>query len=123
MGNIGGEILRRFTVYLDYPHKRMILEPHDGTKETFEADMSGLGLIMNDSLTAATVDYVAPGMAAEHAGLVVGDTLVSIDGMPANGAAIREMRKRFRRDGERITLAVRRGGEMQTVTLVLHRVV
>jgi predicted aspartyl protease len=123
VGNIGGEILRRFTVYLDYPHKRMILEPHDGTKETFEADMSGLGLIMNDSLTTATVDYVAPGMAAEHAGLMVGDTLVSIDGMPANGAAIREMRKRFRRDGERITLAVRRGGEMQTVTLVLHRVV
>jgi len=121
IGNIGGDILRRFTVYLDYPHKRMILEPHDGTKEAFEADMSGLGLIMNDSLTSAAVDYVAPGLAAEQVGLAVGDTLVSIDGQPANASAIRELRKRFRRDGERIVLEVRRGGETRTVTLVLRR--
>lgn len=123
IGNIGGDILRRFTVYLDYPHKRMILEPHAGTSEPFEADMSGLGLIMNDSLTTAAVDYVVPGMAATDAGLAVGDTLVSIDGQPANAAAVRELRKRFRRDGERIVLTVRRGGEARTVTLVMRRMV
>jgi S1-C subfamily serine protease len=55
--------------------------------------------------------------------LAVGDTLVSIDGRPANGGAIRELRKRFRRDGERIVLVVRRGGETRTVTLVLRRLV
>ncbi len=123
VGNIGGDILRRFTVYLDYPHKRMILEPRAGADESFEADMSGLGLIMNDSLTTAAVDYLAPGMAATEAGLAVGDTLVTIDGQPANAAAIRELRKRFRRDGERIVLTVRRGGEERTVTLVMRRVV
>jgi S1-C subfamily serine protease len=36
--------------------------------------MSGLMLVMNDSLSAATVDYVVPGSAATDAGLVVGDT-------------------------------------------------
>jgi hypothetical protein len=123
IGNIGGEILRRFTVYLDYPHKRMILEPHAGTNEPIEADMAGIALVMNDSLTSASVDYLAPGSAAASAGLAIGDTLVSIDGQPANAAALREFRKRLRRDGERIVLTVRRGGEFRTVTLVLRRVV
>jgi S1-C subfamily serine protease len=78
---------------------------------------------MNDSLTTAWVDYVVPGAAASDAGLAVGDTLVSIDGKPATGAAIRELRKRFRRNGERIVLTVRGGGKTRTVTLVLRRVV
>jgi len=121
IGNIGGDILRRFTVYLDYANKRMILEPHAGTNEPFEADMSGIMLVMNDSLTTATVDYVTPGSAATDAGLVVGDTLLSVDGQPATGTVIRELRKRFRRDGARIVLTVRRGGEERTVTLVLRR--
>jgi hypothetical protein len=123
VGNIGGEILRRFTVFLDYANKRMILEPHAGTREPFETDMAGFSLLMNDSLTTAWVDYVVPGAAASDAGLAVGDTLVSIDGKPATGAAIRELRKRFRRNGERIVLTVRGGGKTRTVTLVLRRVV
>jgi predicted aspartyl protease len=123
IGNIGGDILRRFTVYLDYPNKRMILEPHAGTNEPFEADMSGIILVMNDSLTTAAVDYVMPGSAGEDAGLAVGDTLLSVDGQPATSPVIRELRKRLRHDGERIVLTVRRGGETKTVTLVLRRLV
>jgi predicted aspartyl protease len=123
VGNIGGEILRRFTVYLDYSNKRIILEPHARTDEPFEADMSGIGLIMDDSLTMAWIDRVAPGSAAADAGLVAGDTLVRVDGRPATAAAIRELRKRFRRDGERIVLVVRRRGNEKTVTLVLRRLV
>jgi len=123
IGNIGGDILRRFTVFLDYANKRMILEPHAGTSEPFEADMSGLALRMNDSLTGASVDYVVPGTPATEAGLAVGDTLVSVDGQPANAKAIRDLRKRFRRAGERIVLTVRRDGKTRTVTLVLRRLV
>lgn len=123
IGNIGGDILRHFTVYLDYANKRMILEPHAGTNEPFEADMSGIMLVMNDSLTTAAIDYVMPGSAGSDAGLAVGDTLLSVDGQPATGAVIRELRQRLRRDGERIVLTVRRGGENKTVTLVLRRLV
>ena len=123
VGNIGGEVLRRFTLFLDYANKRMILEPHAGTNEPFEADMSGLVLLMNDSLTSAVVAGVVPGAAAAEAGVAVGDTLVSIDGQRADGAAIRELRKRFRRAGERIVLTLRSGGKARTVTLVLRRLV
>ena len=40
----------------------MIREPHAGTSEPFEADMSGLALLMNDSLTSASVDYELQGV-------------------------------------------------------------
>jgi hypothetical protein len=123
IGNIGGDILRRFTVYLDYANKRMILEAHAGTNEPFEADMSGIILVMSDSLTTAAIDYVMPGSAGEDAGLAVGDTLLSVDGQPATSPIIRELRKRLRHEGERIVLTVRRGGETKTVTLVLRRLV
>jgi hypothetical protein len=123
IGNIGGDILRRFIVFLDYANKRMILEPHAGTREPFEADMAGFSLLMNDSLTTAWVNFVVPGAAASDAGLAVGDTLVAIDGKPANGTRIRALRQRFHRDGERIVLTVRRGGKTRTVTLVLRRLI
>jgi len=123
IGNIGGDILRRYTVFFDYANKRMILEPHAGTSEPYEADMSGLSLVMNDNLTSALVDYVVPGSPATDAGLAVGDTVMSIEGQPTTAAAVRDLRKRFRRDGERIVLTVRRGGKTRTVTLVLRRLV
>jgi C-terminal processing protease CtpA/Prc len=123
IGNIGGDILRRYTVFFDYANKRMILEPHAGTSEPYEADMSGLSLVMNDNLTSALVDYVVSGSPATDAGLAVGDTVMSIEGQPTTAAAVRDLRKRFRRDGERIVLTVRRGGKTRTVTLVLRRLV
>jgi hypothetical protein len=43
-GIIGAEILRRFTVILDYPHRRMIIEPDAMFGAPYEFDMSGLFL-------------------------------------------------------------------------------
>jgi hypothetical protein len=123
IGNIGGEILSRFTVTLDYQHKRMIFEPHAGTNTPFEADMAGAGLILNDSLTAIVVDYLVPGMPAAEAGLMVGDSVMTIDGQPASAALLRETRKRFRRDGERIVLRVKRGEETKEITFTTRRLI
>src|SRR5262245_48382330 len=93
VGNIGGDILRRFTVFLDYSNKRIILEPHARTDAPFEADMSGIGLLMDDSLTTAWIDNLAPGTAATDAGLAVGDTLVRVADRPATMATISDLRK------------------------------
>jgi hypothetical protein len=64
VGNIGGDILRCFTVYFDYGAKRMILEPNEATAEPFEGDMSGLSTVMNDSLTTVRVEFALPGSPA-----------------------------------------------------------
>ena len=123
VGNMGGEILRRFTPFLDYKNKRIILEPHAGTDEPFEADMSGVGLVMDDSLTTIIVDNVMPDSPASVAGLQPRDTIVAIDEQPGTAGAMRSLRKRLRREGERVTLTVRRGGDTKTVTLITRRLV
>ncbi|HKV27700.1 MAG TPA: hypothetical protein VJN90_05450, partial [Candidatus Acidoferrales bacterium] len=44
-GAIGGEILDRFTVFLDYPDQSVIFEPNRHFSDLFVADMSGLVLV------------------------------------------------------------------------------
>jgi aspartyl protease len=44
-GTIGGDILRRFTVILDYSRQQMILEPNSTFGDPFAFDMSGRTLI------------------------------------------------------------------------------
>jgi hypothetical protein len=123
VGNIGGEILRRFTVFFDYKHNRMILEPHAGTNETFEADMSGINFVMDDSLRTLIVDSVVPDSPAGAAGVVARDTVTAIDGRPSTAAELRELRKRFKHSGERVSLTIRHGGETKTVVIVTRRLV
>jgi predicted aspartyl protease len=123
VGNVGGEVLRRFTVYLDYARRRIILEPHAGTSEPFEADMSGIAFIGSDDLTTFTVDQLVPTMPGGEAGLVVGDTLVAVDGKPVTPRTITELRKRFRREGETVELTVRRAGETRVVVVRARRVI
>ncbi|MEP6495920.1 MAG: aspartyl protease family protein [bacterium] len=123
VGNIGGDILRRFTVYFDYTGKRLILEPNEAIAEAFETDMSGLQTVLNDSLTTLRVDFVLPGSPAADAGLVRGDDIVSVDGVEAATRARALMRDRFRRSGEHVKLVIRRGGETKTVELVTRRLV
>jgi hypothetical protein len=123
VGNVGGEILRRFTVFLDYKHNRMTLEPHSGTTEAFETDMSGIGFVMDDSLHTLIVDSVVPDSPAGAAGIVPRDTIAAIDGRPATSTELRELRKRLKREGEHVTLTIRHGGQTKTVTLVARRLV
>ena len=123
VGNIGGDILRRFTVFLDYKHNRIIFEPHSGTSEVFESDMSGIGFVMDDSLHTLIIDSVVPDSPAGAAGLVARDTVTAVDGRPATATELQELRKRLKRDGERVSFTIRHGGETKTVVIVTRRLV
>ena len=121
VGNIGGEILRRFTVFLDYKNKQIILEPHAETQEPFEADMSGAGVMMNDSLTTIIVDHVSADSPASDAGLKARDSIIAVNGQSASMAVFADLRRRFKREGERLMLSVRRGSETMEILLVTRR--
>ena len=122
-GNIGGAILRRFTVYLDYHAKRMIFEPNASTHDPFESDMSGVTFRMDDSLTTLVADVVAPDTPASEAGLRHGDVVVSVDGVPGSPRLLGELRERLRRPGERVAFVVRRSGEEKRVEIVTRRLI
>jgi hypothetical protein len=123
VGDLGGEVLRRFRVFLDYKRKQLILESHAGTNEPFEADMSGLGLVMDSSFSTIVVDAVAPASPASELALAPGDSIVAVDGRPVSEPSLNELRRRFMRDGEHIALTIRRGGQTRPVTLVTRRMV
>src|SRR5262249_29148380 len=121
--NIGGAILRRFTLYLDYGRKRMIFEPNATVHEPFETDMSGVLVRMNDSLTTIVVENVAADSPGSEAGLTRGDVIVSADGVPGSQKLLGELRDRLHRPGERVALVVRRNGEERKVELVTRRMI
>jgi predicted aspartyl protease len=122
-GNIGGAILRRFTVYFDYRGKRMIFEPNAGAHDPFEVDMSGVVFRLDDALATIVVENVAPETPGSEAGLMRGDVIVSVDGVPGSQQVLGELRDRLRRPGERVAFVVRRGSEEKKIEIVTRRMV
>jgi hypothetical protein len=123
-GAIGSDLLRRFTVVLDYQSRRMFLKPNASFKEPFEVDMSGLELITKpDDLHQIQVKAVRAGFPAAAAGLLAGDTILAVDGRPASELDLDQLSKMFRQPDLQYELTVRRGHEVIMATLKLRRAV
>lgn len=124
IGNIGGEIMRRFTVTLDYTRQRMILEPNSQFGDPFEADMSGLGMRMGpDGSNALEVEWIQQDSPASEAGFQPNDLIERVDGKPALEVGMRGLREMFRRDGEHHVFAVRRGDQTLEIAFTTRRMI
>lgn len=111
-GILGGELLRRFRVTLDYSRQRMILEPTAHLGEPFEADASGLLVeALGPPYREFTVSRVAENTPAAEAGIRVGDRLLEIAGRPVSGMAVWEIRRLLRNANQQYALSLRRGEE------------
>lgn len=123
-GNIGGEILKRFTVIFDYSRKRMILEPNARFGTPFEADMAGLGMRMGpEGSGTLEVEWILPESPAAEAGLLPEDLIERVDERPAVEVGVTGLREMFRRDGETHRLVVRRGTERKEIALTTRRLI
>ena len=110
-GSIGGDLLRRFVVIIDYKRHRMIFERHAGTDEPFDPDMSGLDLSLDPSLTRLVVEHVIAGSPASDAGLVAGDTIVAVNGEATSAPMLDRLRALFRKRNQRVELTLEAGNE------------
>jgi len=120
-GTIGGGLLRRFLVVLDYGCARILLEPNAAFAEPLEYDMSGLRLLGEgaDHRTFRVFGVAEPSVAFA-AGIRAGDVLAILDGRPAAELTLTEIRARFRREGP-CSMTVERGGERLELGLELRR--
>jgi hypothetical protein len=103
--NIGGNLLRRFTVTFDYYNGTMALVPNSDFNEPDSYERSGLFLIKRAG-SIIVVDS-RPGTPAAKAGIAKGDTIVSINGTPASGMLLSDVRGLFAQPaGTVVTLQV-----------------
>lgn len=124
IGNIGGEVLRRFTVIFDYSRKRMILEPNAQFGDPFEADMGGIAPRMGpDGSGALEVEWIQPASPAAEAGVQPNDLIEAVDGRPALEVGVPGLREMMRRVDATYRLTIRRGQERKEVTLTTRRLI
>ncbi|MDO7853869.1 aspartyl protease family protein [Hymenobacter convexus] len=123
-GNVGYELLKRFSLIVDYPHERLLLRPNLRLSEPFEHDMCGLDLL------ATGPDYrrylvlsVVPDSPAYRAGVERDEEVVSINFLPANVFTLTQLSRLLRtEDGRLVFMVLRRpNGDLHTVSMHLKR--
>ncbi|MCL7984688.1 MAG: aspartyl protease family protein [marine benthic group bacterium] len=113
-GTIGGGALRQFTLTLDYPHDRILLEPNSSYGTPAGEDLSGLWPVVNgEDFSTARVWFVVPDGPAERAGVQVDDLILAVDGVPVSELRLSGVFELMRTGaGATRVLRIDRGGEI-----------
>lgn len=122
-GNIGGGVLKHFTVTFDYTHSRMYLKPNRDYAAPMNYDRSGMWINARDG--DFVLKSVMPGGPAAHAGLKAGDVITAVNGKPATRLSLAGFRTLLvdGKPGSRIELGIGEGGSARRVTLVLRNLI
>jgi membrane-associated protease RseP (regulator of RpoE activity) len=117
-GNVGGGLLKRFTVTFDYRNQVMYLQKNASFHSGETTDHSGLILVEGHAgIRAIGVLSATP---AARAGIKPGDVIVSVNGTPVAQLGLARVRTLFRSaPGTKIRLAVRSSGRTRVVGLTL----
>jgi hypothetical protein len=122
-GNIGNEILDRFTCTLDYEHRTIYLEPGKQFSKPDRFSRAGMQLARIGEAIRAM--QVLPGSAAAAAGIKEGDEIVALDGKPILTYTQDILTEMFEQGapGTKHTLAIVRDGKKSTATLKLKEII
>jgi predicted metalloprotease with PDZ domain len=122
-GNIGNQVLERFTCTLDYERRVVYLEPGKryGGRDRFT--MGGVQIAkLGDGYLAV---QVLPGSAAEEAGIQERDRVQSLDGKPIGSYRPDDLQKMFEdgKPGDKHVFEILRDGKSKKLTLKLKEIV
>jgi len=117
-GLIGGEVLSRFSVTIDYAGNRVLLEPNASFGKAFEFTGSGISLAAEGpELDIVRVRTVIAGSPAAEADIRAGDRIVSVDSVARSLDDVRRVLNDVSRTSE---LVIERDGARLTKR-VAHR--
>jgi hypothetical protein len=125
-GSIGGEILKRFVVTLNYHQKIMVFKPvKSAIKKPFESDMSGIDLrALGENHNDFEVAHVIPNSAAFIAGILPGDRIIMFNKKLARHISINEFYKELsKKEGYPIDLVILRGNKLEEVNFRLKKMI
>ena len=119
-GNVGNELLDRFTITLDYERRQIWLEPGAGYRERQSFSRLGAGFVKYGDEVRAL--QVIPGSPAAVAGLKDGDVVKTVNGRLASALDPDELQRQFEHDkpGTKVTLVVMHEGRPTTHTVKLR---
>lgn len=112
-GTLGAEILRRFTVTLDYRNARLTLSPTPDVKEGFNYNMSGMEVINPmPGYPIFTIADIRENSPAFNAGLKENDQILSINTSQHNSISLNDINLLLQsRENKKIRLTVLRDGQ------------
>lgn len=117
-GIIGADVWRRFTVWLDYPHHRIILERTADSGRPFAFDASGMFLLgKGPRFRDVTVFRVIPGSPADRAGIRPGDVLRTINHRRCDLLGLDAVRRLLRATDRTYELQLMRGNTPRNTVL------
>ncbi len=91
-GSIGGELLKRFKVIIDYPNQRIFLRKNKKFGAPYLYNISGIETIATGiDYSTIKISYVRPDSPADKAGLLAGDILLRINGIGIEGNGLGEI--------------------------------
>lgn len=128
-GNLGTGVLKRFTVAFDYSRNTIWLAPNGTAGDPYDRAGVWLNAEALDAAGGAAafrVEAVVPGGPAAAAGLVAGDRVVAVDGVPTLQLRLPDVRRRLRESapGTVVTFRVEgAGGAARDVAVTLREMV
>jgi hypothetical protein len=95
-GTIGGQLLSRFNLFIDYSQKKFYFKPNGNFRNRFSYNIAGIEIIqISPYLNLSEVMNVWSGSPAELAGVQKGDHIIEVNGNKAFDMTISEIRKIF----------------------------
>lgn len=124
-GTLGGGILSRFHLIMDYRNGKLYLRKGVGYKKPFEFNLSGLiirakGVYLNEYV----IDFVRENSSADKAGLQIGDEILEINNIPAYKLNLEQLLEKLNsKNNKTVKLTVLRGNKTIRVQFRLFRLI
>ncbi len=122
-GNLGADILKKFTVIFDYQDAAMYLKKNNHYGESFEHDMSGIELYVDDrQYNRVFISRVEPESPAEKAGILANDEILSINFASITNYSLDSVINLLKSEnGRTVLIEFVRNGKIYIKLLVLKR--
>ncbi len=121
-GLVGGQVLDRFNIIIDYQRKKIYTKPNPRIRKRFWEDRSGLSLIAAGQDHAQVyVLHAWPNTPASEAGIQKGDEILQVGNFPFVSIELKGMRNRLAKRGEKkVRVKINRFGRQETKILRLR---
>lgn len=124
-GTIGGGILSKFVVIIDYINGKMYFKKGRKFKSSFEYNMSGIDVkAIGSDLSTFVIQNITKDSPAEHIGLKTGDKILYINGHHSKSVKLSDINALFRtKEGRKINVVVLRDGQRLKKIFKLKKVI